>query len=80
MIGDHMTRPVTVFEWWRPKDSKYDVRYEKREIGDGKFHQFSTDYEEFQDGAGNYAVARRSFRDDNALRRRTRHEAAGLSE
>jgi len=49
-----MTRPVTVFEWWRPKEALYDTPFEKREIGAGNFHQFGVNCEE---GAGNYSTA-----------------------
>ncbi len=38
------------------------VKYEfyfggKTEIGEGNFHQFGTDYEEFETGAGNFSTA-----------------------
>jgi len=52
-----MTRPVTVFEFWRPEGCKYNEPYQKRESEKGKFHGFSTEYEEFETGPGNYAIA-----------------------
>ena len=33
------------------------VRYEKKEIGTGKFHKWGCCYEEFETGAGNYSTA-----------------------
>ncbi len=38
-----MTRPVTVFEWWRPERTEHYHPYEKREVGAGNFHQFGLD-------------------------------------
>lgn len=62
-----MTRPVTVFEWWRPEGSKLNVPYEKRRISAGAFHQFGTDYEEFENGAANYSTAIVELPDGNVV-------------
>lgn len=52
-----MTRPVTVYEWWRHEDSTFDAPYERREKGVGNFHQFGLDGEWSNDGAITYTVA-----------------------
>ena len=52
-----MTRPVMVFKWWRAEDAKYNVPFEKVEVGAGNFHQFGCDYEETNDGVGAYTTA-----------------------
>jgi len=49
-----MTRPVMVFEYFRPEGSTV---LEKREIGAGNFHQFGVDHEDYQDGPGNFSTA-----------------------
>jgi len=51
------TRPVSVFKWSRPEGSKYNAPFEKEFVGQGKFHQFGSDYEEFDSGAGNFSTA-----------------------
>lgn len=48
------TRPVTVFEYYKPEGESY---HEKRELGKGQFHEFGCDYEEFETGPGNYSTA-----------------------
>ena len=47
------TRPVTVF------DKKWGATGWERgdEIGNGQFHQWGSDYEEFETGPGNYTTA-----------------------
>ena len=54
-----MTRPVTVFEYWRPEGSAYNTPWEFREIGKGQFHQFSIDCEwcDSENGVGNFSTA-----------------------
>lgn len=52
-----MTRPVSVFKWFRPEDAKYSDPYTKEFVGAGKFHQFGCDFEQFEDGAGNFTTA-----------------------
>lgn len=48
------TRPVTVFDWYRNAGLKIS---EKRETSKGKFHSFSSNFEEFDEGPANYATA-----------------------
>lgn len=48
------TRPVTVLEHFKPEGK---MVYEKRELGKGKFHQFGTDYREFDNGASIFTTA-----------------------
>lgn len=52
-----MTRPVCVFKWYRPDDAKYNEPYTKEFVGYGEFHQFGCDYQEFEDGVGNFSTA-----------------------
>lgn len=52
-----MTRPVTVYEWWRPEDSKYNFHFEKREVGAGKFIQFGLNCEETETSIATYTSA-----------------------
>lgn len=52
-----MTRTVTVFEWWRPDDAKYNEPFQKREVGVGEFHQFGTDCTETEENIGTYSTA-----------------------
>jgi len=52
-----MTRPVTIFEYWRPDDAEYDDSYQKREMGKGVFHEFGVSYENVGDSVGNYSTA-----------------------
>ena len=52
-----MKRPVTVFEYWRPDDAKYDEPWQKRQKCKGMFLEFGVSFEEFEDGAGNYSTA-----------------------
>jgi len=47
-------RKVSVYEYQRKEGETYS---EKVCIGDGLFHQFGVDYEEFEAGAGNYSTA-----------------------
>ena len=51
------TRPVAVYEWYRPDDAAYNAPFTKRFVGDAKFHQFGVDYEQFDSGVGNFTVA-----------------------
>ncbi len=50
-----MLRPVTVFKWNREKVSS--GRYEKVKDCEGVFHRWGENYEEFENGPGNYSVA-----------------------
>jgi hypothetical protein len=52
-----MTRPVTVFEWWRPDDAGYKEPFQKREIGAGNFHQFGLNCVESDQSIGTYTSA-----------------------
>lgn len=52
-----MTRPVTVFEYWRPEGSSYDTRFQMREAGAGNFHQFGLNCVESENGIGTYSTA-----------------------
>ena len=47
-------RKVVVYEWKRAKGQTY---YEKVHVGNGIFHQFGCNYEEFESGPGNYSTA-----------------------
>ncbi len=44
-----MKRKVVVYEWKKAKGQTY---YEKEVAGNGIFHQFGVDYEEFESGPG----------------------------
>lgn len=52
-----MTRPVTVYEWWRPDGAKCNDPFQKREIGQGVFHHFGVDFEEREFGVASYSTA-----------------------
>jgi len=52
-----MTRPVTVFEWWRPGNALYSAPFEKRAVGAGNFHQFGFDCTETSESIGTYSTA-----------------------
>lgn len=47
-------RKVVVYEYKRAKGQTY---YEKVPVGNGLFHQFGVDYEEFETGPGNFTTA-----------------------
>ena len=47
-------RKVVVYEWQREKGQ---IHYKKIPVGNGIFHQFGVDYEEFENGPGNYTTA-----------------------
>jgi hypothetical protein len=47
-------RKVVVYEWQQAKGQPH---MEKVSVGNGVFHQFGCDYEEFEAGAGNYTTA-----------------------
>ncbi len=47
-------RKVVVYEWQKIKGQ---TRCEKVHIGNGIFHQFGVDYEEFDQGPGNFSTA-----------------------
>jgi hypothetical protein len=49
------TRPVIILDWDRAKTEQGS--YLKKEIGDGTFHKWGSDYEEFESGAGSYSTA-----------------------
>lgn len=55
-IGDDMIdkRKVVVYEYQKAKGQTY---YEKVSVGNGLFHQFGTDYEQFENGAASYSTA-----------------------
>jgi hypothetical protein len=48
------TRKCKVYELHRPKGK---MGYEKVCVGEGIFHMFGIDYEEFEAGPGNYTTA-----------------------
>ena len=48
------TRKVVVYEWEREGGNLYS---KKVRIGEGIFHQFGVDYEEFETGPGNFTTA-----------------------
>jgi len=49
-------RKCVVYEWKRKiEDGKSFL--EKVAVGNGTFHQFGCDYEEFETGPGNYSTA-----------------------
>lgn len=50
-------RPVTVYEWFRPDDAKYNDPYQRREVGSGTFHQFGVDGEFSSDSGITYTTA-----------------------
>ena len=47
-------RKVVVYEWQRVKGQNHS---DKVAVGNGIFHQFGCDYEEFETGPGNYTTA-----------------------
>jgi hypothetical protein len=47
-------RKVKVFEMKQDIEKR---KFEKVEIGIGKFHQFGMDFAEFETGPGNYSIA-----------------------
>lgn len=47
-------RKVDIYEWKIPKGK---TAREKVKTGEGLFHQFGLDYEEFDNGAGNFSTA-----------------------
>jgi len=49
-------RTVTFYEWHRSADAKYTDPYQKREAGKGKFHEFGVDFEELEQGVGNFSI------------------------
>lgn len=61
-----MTRRVMVFKWIRP-NAKYNALYDKVEVGAGNFHQFGTDYEEFETGPANFSTAIVEMPDGNVV-------------
>ncbi len=48
-------RKVKILDWDKTKIE--DGRYTKKEIGEGLFHGWGCDYEEFESGPGNFATA-----------------------
>jgi len=52
-----MTRPVSVFKWFRPEDAKYDEPFTKEFSGKGQFHQFGVDSEEVECGVSTFSTA-----------------------
>ncbi len=57
IASSQMTRPVTIFEWWRPEDSALSTPFKKRELGKGNFHQFGNDVFEEQDSVATFSTA-----------------------
>lgn len=49
-----MTRPVTVFKLHRDEG---EIDYRKVPVGAGLFHQFGSDFEEFENGGCVYSTA-----------------------
>jgi len=47
-------RKVIVYEYQKVKGQSY---MEKVPVGNGIFHQFGVDYEEFESGPGNYGIS-----------------------
>jgi len=47
-------RKVVFYKWERVKG---ETHYDKVPDGHGLFHQFGSNYEEFESGAGNYSTA-----------------------
>ncbi|MEE9532709.1 MAG: hypothetical protein V3W52_17155 [Syntrophobacteria bacterium] len=47
-------RTVIVSEWYLDPEKHKNVR---RAIGEGLFHRFGSDYEEFETGPGNFTTA-----------------------
>ncbi len=62
-----MTRKVLVYEWFKPEGAKFNQPYEKKLIGNGIFHQFGCNYEEFDSGAGNFSTAIVEMPDGNVI-------------
>lgn len=52
-----MTRPVSVFKWFRSKDAPYTEPFTKEFVGVGKFHQFGMDSEEVECGVSTFSTA-----------------------
>lgn len=50
-------RQVQVFKWNQERDGDGKLKNVRVQDGLAIFHQFSASYEEFENGAGNYAVA-----------------------
>jgi len=48
------TRKVVVYEWQRVKGQTH---FDKVAVGNGVFHQFGVNYEEFENGPGNFTTA-----------------------
>lgn len=48
-------RKVVVYEWKKGKSGQ--VHYDKVPVGNGTFHKWGCDYEEFETGPGNYSTA-----------------------
>ena len=48
-------RKVKILDWDR--FNREDGRFAKKEIGEGLFHGWGCDYEEFEAGPGNYSTA-----------------------
>ena len=46
-------RKVVVYKWQRVANKSYN---EKVFVGNGLFHQFGVDYEEFETGPGNFTT------------------------
>lgn len=52
-----MTRPVSIFKWFRPEGAPYNDPYTKEFVGTGKFHEFGVDSEEVECGVSTYSTA-----------------------
>lgn len=52
-----MSRPVIVYEYFRPEGAAFNTPFSKREKGRGIFRGFGTEYEEFESGPGHFCAA-----------------------
>ena len=52
-----MTRPVSVFKWFRPEDAPYNEPFTKEFVGSGKFQQYGLESEEVECGVSTYSTA-----------------------
>lgn len=52
-----MTRPVIIFEYEKHPSGVYKNPLIKLEKNVGLFHKFGNDYEEFENGPGNFSIA-----------------------
>lgn len=50
-------RDVSVYEWWRPDGSDYNVPFEKKLKTKGVFLGFGLDFDAIDNGVGTYSIA-----------------------